>query len=145
MIFIFIRVVRAPFYIAIRVLLLALNISWHLLSNGHEWYFYTLILLFVGGMMVAFVYASSVYSLFKIYEAPRYTSISVSFIIVILSTLFRFLYNSARPILLNPAGLPRRAYALISMSSMIFSILVLLIVLFTVVRITNPRQGPIKL
>ena len=132
---------NSPFVLCIRLIFLSIALSLDIHRVSYFWFTYALIIIFLGGIIVVFSYASSINRGFKL-NLKWYRVKEILFIIVMFSSLnlgvLSFIkmvrkapttlsYNStARPVIIIAAGL-------------------LLIALFIVVKLVQMEEGPLKL
>nr|YP_009558823.1 NADH dehydrogenase subunit 6 [Nanosesarma minutum]QBA83274.1 NADH dehydrogenase subunit 6 [Nanosesarma minutum] len=124
------------------------------ISTYSFWFSYILFLVFLGGMLILFIYVASLAS-----NEPFYFSnfmLSMFFMMIILSMIFLFLDPF---LVMNPSSLPFSSFKFSSSTpliinwiyntpSMIFTIFIilyLLLMLIIVVKITNLFKGPLRL
>jgi len=138
----FIIIIRAksPFIICLRLVFLVIVLGSWLHMIGVMWIIYTLVIIFLGGIIIVFVYAASVNNSFKIsipYALVRFISLFFSF------TLFPYFITYEILIQNNPA------IWIFSISSsyryIIFLSLIILIRLFAIVKIVQIERGPLKM
>ena len=135
----FIARVKSPFYVSLSVILCSIGLGLFLILAGISWFFYSLVIIFLGGIIVVFVYASSLSNNFILLTSIKtiYFIIGgvLSFIIIFSTKLQRFSPFTCPPILFF--GDTIRVVALLA--------LVLLLVLFVVVKAVKVEDGAIKL
>ena len=131
---------KSPFIISLGLVIFSFTLRMTLHRAGCVWVTYTLVIIFLGGIIIVFIYASSIDSVFKLIIKLQKV-VFLTIILVALSTLsWVFLLNTnhyyATPVWLNfccsRAG--------------VLGVMVLLILsrLFIVVKLVQISEGPLK-
>nr|YP_010261224.1 NADH dehydrogenase subunit 6 [Eiconaxius baja]UIB39165.1 NADH dehydrogenase subunit 6 [Eiconaxius baja] len=125
------------------------------LSNQSFWFSYILFLIFLGGMLVLFIYVASLAS-----NEPFKFSLTASvlpFLFIIFLGLFLMTDNLClfSKIMISTSSLISESYNYLSLISMLYSIptmkftlymvMYLLLTLFAIVKITSIHFGPLRL
>lgn len=103
-----------------------------------RWFFYSIVVIFLGGMIVVFLYASSLRTLFKV-ETNFGVKLSpiISSLSIIIFMLINMNYNSN--------NMPLILYSSLNQFIIVYLVLFLLSVLFLVVKLSTRDTGPLKL
>ena len=133
-------VAKSPFIISLGLVVFSFTLRFTVHSAGYLWVTYTLVIMFLGGMIIVFIYASSMDSVFKlIIKVQKVVRLSVSLVVLSLLSWTHFLslnHFYSTPVWLNFCS--RRAGVLCVM------ILLILSTLFIVVKLVQIREGPLK-
>ena len=106
---------------------------------GSIWFIYTLIIIFLGGIIIVFVYAAAINNIFKIFTL-HYNAFTVRLFVMI-----RIFYLSQPEFYLNHGQFAIWNFPLsISYNFIIFLSLIILLSLFIIVKIVQIEQGPLK-
>jgi len=138
--FIFVVVSKPPFIMCLSLIFLVAVLGLLLHTLGIIWLIYTLIIIFLGGIIIVFVYAASVNNSFKIYiPYALITFITLFFNFIILPYFLSYeIINQNNP-----------AIWIFSSSSsfryIIFLSLIILLRLFIIVKIVQIERGPLKM
>lgn len=74
-------IAKSPFIISLGLVVFSLTLRFTVHSAGYLWVTYTLVIMFLGGMIIVFIYASSIDSVFKlIIKVQKVVRLSVSLI-----------------------------------------------------------------
>ena len=131
--------IKSPFYFRLTVVCTSFFFGTILSLLGIRWFFYSLVVIFLGGIMVVFVYASSLRNNFiiKLGSMGPVVIISArSALIVILNSQFTLVHKSLNPSMIYSSGV----IAVIIVLSVI-----LLLVLFVISKVVKVEDGAIKL
>ena len=131
--------VNSPFYLSLRVILCALGFGLLLAVKGISWFFYSLVIMFLGGIIVIFVYASSIRNNFIIALSMNIKYAVLRLIVV------RFLYLNIHTRRGRAKLCPTSLYRPEVVRVVILIRLILLSVLFVVSKIVKIEDGAIKL
>lgn len=126
---------RSPFLIRLSLVILSFCLRIILLINSFSWMFYTLIILFLGGIIIVFIYISSLNSIFKI-SLKRKLVIPI-FILIMIFIKDRFLSNKFNDPWIN--------FNFMNYISIIFIVVIILLRLFIIVKLVSINEGPIKI
>ena len=131
---------KSPFIISLGLVAFSLILSIVLHSLGMVWVTYTLVIIFLGGIMIVFVYASSMNRVFKLrikaYKISIFTRALMILLITLPLELFGFGKRYCTPIWLNFCCTRGGVLCLIA--------LLILITLFIVVKLVQLAEGPLK-
>lgn len=134
-------VTRSPFFIRMNIVLFSLAWAAAIYNSSADWFIYTLVIMFLGGIIVIFTYASSLSSLFKLSFGMVPHAIGV---VAILTLPLRVLNKAAvAPLLSNTT--PWIGYSWISFYFIIMIVFIIITVLFIVVKLVQVNEGPIKI
>ncbi len=131
---------KSPFIIRLGLVAFSLVLSLILHGLGLVWVTYTLVIIFLGGIIIVFIYASSINRVFKL-RIKTYKILSFLRVIVILftilpSNLFSTSHSYFTPVWLNFCCRGSGVLCLIA--------LLILITLFIVVKLVQVTEGPLK-
>lgn len=132
---------RSPFFIRINLIVFRVFWSFNVYLASADWFFYTLIIIFLGGIIVIFTYASSLTNVFKTSIVTQFKRI----ILLIVAFVFVFMYCSV-PI--YNFCISNSTWIVYYWPSTIFTILMVLtviITLFVVVKLVQINEGPLKI
>lgn len=134
-------ITRSPFFMRINVVLFSLTWAISVYRQSSDWFIYTLVIIFLGGMMVMFTYASSLSSLFKLSmgKAPQ----SLAAVLFLNMLLILFNKESTSHLIRNTT--PWIGYSWISFYFMVMMVFIIIAVLFIVVKLVQINEGPIKI
>ena len=130
----------SPFYIRLSVIVISFSFGLSLVYSGTSWFFFSLVIMFLGGIIVVFVYASSLGRNFVIIFS---TNRSYFIVVVIISIMLRFLFSNSYIVSINQS-----LVSIYNLQSFIFITIlgsVLLGVLFVVSKVVTINDGTIKL
>lgn len=137
---ILVLIAKSPFMISLGLVIFSFTLRFAVHSAGYLWVSYTLVIMFLGGIIIVFIYASSMDSVFKlIIKIQKVVWLSISLVILSLLSWTYFLNLShfySTPVWLNFCS--RRAGVLCVI------ILIVLSTLFIVVKLVQIREGPLK-
>nr|ACK86647.1 NADH dehydrogenase subunit 6 [Paracyclopina nana] len=133
---------QSPFVIALMLTVYSMFIGVILGLSGLKWFAFSLILLFLGGMMIVFIYASSLSSSHKL-------SFSVTLGSLLLITSYFFLlllFLSSFPVTLSMPYLQMK----VLFSSLCYQVIclfgaMLLMLMFLLVKMVKVESGSLKL
>ena len=131
---------KSPFNICLRLIFIVINLGLLTHFLGRVWLIYTLVIIFLGGIIIVFVYASSVNNNFKLYisfsRAFIYSRI-IRLWIIWVAWPENFLWKG------------RAAVWVFSVSSsysyITFLAFIILLRLFIIVKMVQLEQGPLKM
>nr|YP_010626100.1 NADH dehydrogenase subunit 6 [Fibla pasiphae]WBK02911.1 NADH dehydrogenase subunit 6 [Fibla pasiphae] len=133
------------FLLIIQTLLISL-ISGFL--NNTYWFSYILFLVMIGGMMILFIYMTSLASNEKYYFSSLYFFLNLTMLLFsIILILMIYYYNFSMINLNNEINLMfnlNKLYNLNSKNITLISIIYLLITLIIIIKITNKNLGPLR-
>jgi hypothetical protein len=132
---------RSPFVLCIRLIFLAISLRVYIHSVSSFWFTYALIIIFLGGIIVVFSYASSINRGFKL-NLKWYKIKDIIFIIFIVSPLRLGALSFIKILTKAPTSLN---YSSTSRPVIVISAGLLLIALFIVVKLVQIEEGPLKL
>lgn len=132
---------RSPFVLCIRLIFLAISLRVYIHSVSSFWFTYALIIMFLGGIIVVFSYASSMNRGFKL-NLKWYKIKDIIFIIFIIRPLRIGTLSFIKILSKAPTSLN---YSSTSRPVIIISAGLLLIALFIVVKLVQIEEGPLKL
>ena len=130
---------NSPFYFSLSVVSLSFSLGLMLSFIGITWFFYSLVVMFLGGMIVVFVYASSLRNNFVIKMDNMFTTIALSVgvrVVIQLNSYLSLIHKSLNPALVYSAGITPIVVMLRSM---------LLLVLFVISKVVKIEDGALKL
>lgn len=137
---IFVLIAKSPFMISLGLVILSFTLRLTVHSVGCLWVTYTLVIIFLGGIIIVFIYASSMDSVFKLMiKIQKVVRLSISFIALSLVSWTYFLNLShfySTPVWLNFCSSRAGVLCVI--------ILFILSTLFIVVKLVQIREGPLK-
>jgi len=136
-----ILIVKSPFSICLRLVRFVISLGFIMHLIGLIWLIYTLIIIFLGGIIIVFVYTSSVNNRFKLkvkINLPIFLSVTI-----FIFRLIRFLniggiLNKPQEAVWNFLYGPSRGL-------IIFLGAVIIISLFIVVKLVQVEKGPLKI
>ena len=131
---------KSPFYVRLSIILVSFSYGVILIYSGLSWFFFSLVIIFLGGIIVVFVYASSLGSKFIItFSLDKYSLIAFVITITAIAILICEHVKSPNPIQLI---ILYRNY-----SSLFILMIgtVLLLILFVVSKVVAINDGAIKL
>ena len=131
---------RSPFYIRLSVIIVSFSFGLSLVFYGASWFFFSLVIIFLGGIIVVFVYASSLGRNFVITFL-----VSNKFLVVVISisVLIVILFSNNNIFIISQS-----LVSIYSLQSFIFIAIlgsILLGVLFVVSKVVTMNDGAIKL
>jgi len=133
-------ITKSPFIISLGLVIFSFTLRLTIHRVGYMWVTYTLIIMFLGGMIIVFIYASAMDSVFKLaVKVHKVIMFSTSLVLLSLSSwtcLFSTNHYYATPVWLNFCC--RRVGVLGVM------ILLILSTLFIVVKLVQIGDGPLK-
>jgi len=133
--------VKSPFSICLRLVRFVALLGFVIHLIGLIWLIYTLIIIFLGGIMIVFVYTSSVNNSFKL--RLKVNLAGVLGVLVLVIRLIKFL--TIREILNKPQeGVWNFLYGP-STRLVLFLGAVIIISLFIVVKLVQVEKGPLKI
>jgi hypothetical protein len=131
---------KSPFIISLGLVILSFTLRLAVHSAGYLWVTYTLVIMFLGGIIIVFIYASSIDSVFKLMiKIQKGVRISISLVALSLVSWTYFLNLShfySTPVWLNFCSSRAGVLCVI--------ILLILSTLFIVVKLVQIREGPLK-
>lgn len=130
----------SPFIARCIVILFAFLWSRKLIILSIDWFFYSLVIIFLGGIMIIFTYTSSLSGIFK-FKVPIFKP-SLGLILIIIIKRFR------RSNILFPLCSQYTiwiTYSLIGYGILRIRVILILIVLFIVVKLIGVSEGPLKI
>jgi len=133
-------ITKSPFIISLGLITFSFTLSLTLHSVGCIWLTYTLIIMFLGGIIIVFIYASSINSVFKlmikIHKVVVFSFSLVALSIVSWTRLSRTYQFYPTPVWLN--------FCCSSLGVLGMMALLILSTLFIVVKLVQVREGPLK-
>ena len=132
---------RSPFFIRINLIVFRIFWSFNVYLSSADWFFYTLVIIFLGGIIVMFTYASSLTNVFKTSVVAQFKST------VFLLVAFVFTFMSCLVPIHNPC-MSNSTWMVYYWPSTIFTLLIVLtiiITLFVVVKLVQINEGPLKI
>lgn len=133
-------VTKSPFIIRLGLVVLSFTLRLTIHRVGYMWVTYTLVIMFLGGIIIVFIYASAMDSVFKlVVKLYKVIMFSTSLVVISLSSwacLFNTNHYYTTPVWLNFCC--RRVGVLGVM------ILLILSTLFIVVKLVQIGDGPLK-
>lgn len=137
-IFYFLLYYKNPFVITIIVILSTLLLGASFITIRMSWFFYSIVVIFLGGMIVVFLYASSLRTLFKLERNFGFNSFQIMFsALTVCFILINSTYNSNKE--------PLFTFFRGNQFILIYLVLFLLVVLLLVVKLSSRDTGPLKL
>ena len=133
-------ITQSPFFISLSLLMFAF--CWRIIIHraGSIWVRYTLVLIFLGGIMIVFVYASSMNRVFKLKVEIGKSMVSLLVLLRVLTmkpcSLLSNRFSGRSPTWLN--------FFLINSGVIILMARFILITLFIVVKLVQLSEGPLK-
>lgn len=131
---------KSPFIIRLGLVIFSFILRLTLHRSGCMWVAYTLIIMFLGGIMIVFIYASSIDSVFKlIIKLHKVVVFSTTLVVLSLlsaTALFNINQFSPTPVWLN--------FCCSSLGVLCVMALLILSTLFIVVKLVQIREGPLK-
>ena len=130
----------SPFYTRLGVVIISFSFGLFLVYSGTPWFFFSLVIIFLGGIIVVFVYASSLGSNFVISFSVKGKYVTL---LVVLSIILMWIYCD-----LNIVNINQSLVSIYSLQSFIFIFVlgrILLRVLFVVSKVVSSNDGAIKL
>jgi len=129
---------KNPFVITMIVIFSTVILGIALITIIMSWFFYSVVVIFLGGIIVVFLYASSLSTLFKIE-----TNFKIKWVDVILFPLsLRVIFINRN---YNSNITPLFIYSSTNQWMIVYLVLFLLSVLFLVVKLSTRDTGPLKL
>jgi hypothetical protein len=129
---------KNPFVITMIVIFSTVILGITLITIIMSWFFYSVVVIFLGGIIVVFLYASSLSTLFKIE-----TNFKIKWVDVILFPLsLRVIFINRN---YNSNITPLFIYSSTNQWMIVYLVLFLLSVLFLVVKLSTRDTGPLKL
>ena len=129
---------KNPFVITMIVIFSTVILGITLITIIMSWFFYSVVVIFLGGIIVVFLYASSLSTLFKIE-----TNFKIKWVDVILFPLsLRVIFINRN---YNSNIIPLFVYSSTNQWMIVYLVLFLLSVLFLVVKLSTRDTGPLKL
>ena len=129
---------KNPFVITMIVIFSTVILGIALITIIMSWFFYSVVVIFLGGIIVVFLYASSLSTLFKIE-----TNFKIKWVDVILFPLsLRVIFINSN---YNSNIIPLFVYSSTNQWMIVYLVLFLLSVLFLVVKLSTRDTGPLKL
>merc|ERR1712238_342789 len=129
----FVLLTKSPFIIRLGLVIFSFILRLTLHRSGCMWVAYTLIIMFLGGIMIVFIYASSIDSVFKlIIKLHKVVVLSL----LSATALFNINQFSPTPVWLN--------FCCSSLGVLCVMALLILSTLFIVVKLVQIREGPLK-
>ena len=133
-------IAKSPFIISLGLVIFSFTLSLTLHRAGCVWVTYTLVIIFLGGMIIVFVYASSIDSVFKlIVKLQKVVFLTVTLVALsIISWIFVLNTNHyySTPVWLN--------FCCNSAGVLCVMVLLILSRLFIVVKLVQISEGPLK-
>ena len=136
---IFVRLSGSPYLAISFLILLAFILRCKTGIFFISWFFFTLIIIYVGGIIVIFAYLSRLIQLSKINLLNIYTTFFILVRAIVITFMFFLLENCCPQVYWLSSGFVKSNVPLI-----IFSVLYLLVGLISVYRLCQKTEGPIK-
>ena len=131
---------RSPFYIRLSVIIVSFSFGLSLVFYGASWFFFSLVIIFLGGIIVVFVYASSLGRNFVITFLVSNKFLAV---VISMSVSIVILFSNNNVFIISQS-----LVSIYSLQSFIFIAIlgsILLGVLFVVSKVVTMNDGAIKL
>lgn len=133
-------VTKSPFIISLGLVMFSFSLSLTLHSSGCVWVTYTLIIIFLGGIIIVFIYASSINRVFKLIIKIHKVAL-FTFTLVLLSLFTGAGSPSIRQSYTTPVWLN---FCLRSLTVLCVIAILILSTLFIVVKLVQVSEGPLK-
>lgn len=133
-------VTKSPFIISLGLVMFSFSLSLTLHSSGCVWVTYTLIIIFLGGIIIVFIYASSINRVFKLIIKIHKVAL-FTFTLVLLSLFTGAGSSSIRQSYTTPVWLN---FCLRSLTVLCVIAILILSTLFIVVKLVQVSEGPLK-
>lgn len=134
-------ITRSPFFMRMNIVFFRLVWAMAVYNSSADWFMYTLVIMFLGGMIVMFTYASSLSSLFKLStgKAPQ--------VLTTISTLRLGveLFTRNPSVAMYRNATPWIGYSWLSFYFVAMMVFIIITVLFIVVKLVQINEGPIKI
>lgn len=133
-------IAKSPFLISLGLVSFSFALRLFVHSVGYVWVTYTLVIIFLGGIIIVFIYASSLNRVFKliikIYKILIFSASLIALSLIVGGELLIEGQLYSTPVWLN--------FCCRSLGVLCIIALLVLFTLFIVVKLVQVREGPLK-
>lgn len=133
-------IAKSPFLISLGLVSFSFALRLFVHSVGYVWLTYTLVIIFLGGIIIVFIYASSLNRVFKliikIYKILIFSASLIALSLIVGGELLIGGQLYSTPVWLN--------FCCRSLGVLCIIALLVLFTLFIVVKLVQVREGPLK-